>query len=73
MFPQEPQLFTSFLLFTHVLPHNDDVGDAHAMTTFELRLRNTAIKVGYIRQVVVVVSWVVVVLDVGVNVVVIAT
>lgn len=73
VFPQEPQLFTSFLLFTHVLPHNDGVGDAHAITPCKLRLRKTAIKMGHIRQMVVVVSWVVVVVDVGVNVVVIAT
>jgi hypothetical protein len=31
--PQVPQLLTSFWVFTHVLPHSDGVGDAHAIIT----------------------------------------
>ena len=33
LFPQEPQLFALFWVFTHVSPHNDGVGDVHAINT----------------------------------------
>lgn len=44
VFPQEPQLFTLFWVFTHALPHNDGVGDAHAITRRKHSLGNTVIK-----------------------------